>query len=31
MGDVNMALGDMYEGKARFRYVLVNGMGEAKL
>lgn len=31
MGDVNAALGDMHEGKARFRYVLVNGMGETKL
>lgn len=31
MADVNNALVDMHDGKARFRYVLQNGEGQAKL
>lgn len=31
MEDVNSALGDMHDGKARYRYVLVNELGQTKL
>lgn len=31
MEDVNSALVDMHDGKARYRYVLENGMGQTKL
>ncbi|KAJ5876203.1 Polyketide synthase enoylreductase [Penicillium soppii] len=31
MRDVNAALGDMHDGKARYRYVLENGPDQAKL
>ena len=31
MSDVNQALVDMHEGKARYRYVLENGGEQAKL
>ncbi|KAJ5109394.1 alcohol dehydrogenase [Penicillium angulare] len=30
MGDVNAALGDMHDGKARYRFVLQNGGGEQR-